>query len=233
MECDHCGRHLDTLSYTCSKCDEEFCTEHRLPESHDCIGLKVEKAERELKRQEGEEVPWFDDDATGSSESDNTTARVERTVSGTSSITEQETNPEGTRTLRDRTKEKQKKSETRREKLEKEGKEQFSSPDVNLDGSLDKAENEKDDGEANSTVTVNDPKTFVGFVTNGISYGLFALALVAFYQFFAPVLGTPTIGALDAVLPTIFAPTEHRSIVVDAAPAIVGVVAGSLAVYIR
>ena len=50
---------METLEYTCSKCDQTFCTKHRLPESHDCIGLKVEKAERYLKREEEETVPWF------------------------------------------------------------------------------------------------------------------------------------------------------------------------------
>lgn len=72
MECDQCGRQMEKLSYTCSKCGEEFCAEHRLPESHDCMGLKVEKAERALKREEGEEVPWFDDNVSGGGESDNT-----------------------------------------------------------------------------------------------------------------------------------------------------------------
>ena len=59
MECDHCGREIGEFEYDCSRCDGVFCTEHRLPESHDCIGLKVEKAERELKRQEGQTEPWF------------------------------------------------------------------------------------------------------------------------------------------------------------------------------
>lgn len=62
MECDHCGRDMKALAYTCSKCEQTFCTEHRLPESHDCIGLKVEKAERYVKREEEESVPWFKDE---------------------------------------------------------------------------------------------------------------------------------------------------------------------------
>lgn len=62
MKCDHCGRDLETLEFECNKCGEIFCTQHRLPESHDCIGLKVEKAEQELKRSEGDEVPWFKDE---------------------------------------------------------------------------------------------------------------------------------------------------------------------------
>lgn len=59
MPCDQCGHEFGSLGYTCSKCGEEFCTKHRLPESHDCTGLKVEKAERELKRMEGETTSWF------------------------------------------------------------------------------------------------------------------------------------------------------------------------------
>lgn len=60
MDCDHCGREIGQFEYDCSRCDGVFCSEHRLPESHDCIGLKVEKAERELKREEGQTEPWFD-----------------------------------------------------------------------------------------------------------------------------------------------------------------------------
>jgi hypothetical protein len=57
--CDNCGSDLKGLDYTCSRCDGTFCTKCRLPESHDCIGLKVEKAERELKREAGESQAWF------------------------------------------------------------------------------------------------------------------------------------------------------------------------------
>lgn len=57
--CDNCGDDLSGLDYTCSKCEGTFCTKCRLPESHDCMGLKVEKAERELKREAGETEAWF------------------------------------------------------------------------------------------------------------------------------------------------------------------------------
>jgi len=57
--CDNCGSDLKGLDYTCSRCDGKFCTKCRLPESHGCIGLKVEKAERELKREAGESQAWF------------------------------------------------------------------------------------------------------------------------------------------------------------------------------
>ncbi|WP_123620480.1 CAP domain-containing protein [Halorubrum sp. CSM-61] len=62
MECDHCGRELKALEYTCSRCNGTFCTKCRLPESHDCVALEVEKAERRLKREEGDVGPWFKDD---------------------------------------------------------------------------------------------------------------------------------------------------------------------------
>ena len=62
MDCDHCGRSFDSLEYTCRRCGGSFCTKCRLPETHECIGLKVEKAERALKREEGENEPWFKDE---------------------------------------------------------------------------------------------------------------------------------------------------------------------------
>lgn len=63
MDCGYCGRDLAGLPYRCKRCDGQFCTEHRLPESHDCIELKVAKAERALKRESGEDAgPWFKDE---------------------------------------------------------------------------------------------------------------------------------------------------------------------------
>lgn len=61
MDCDLCGRGLSGLPYTCNRCGQNFCTKHRLPEEHDCVHLKIEKAERELKREEGQVEPWFKD----------------------------------------------------------------------------------------------------------------------------------------------------------------------------
>lgn len=57
--CDNCGDNLSGFNYDCSKRDGTFCTKCRLPESHDCMGLKMEKAERELKREAGESEAWF------------------------------------------------------------------------------------------------------------------------------------------------------------------------------
>lgn len=63
MECDHCGRDIDSLPYTCKRCDRDFCAEHRLPEAHDCRQLKFEQAERALKREADEYAgPWFKDE---------------------------------------------------------------------------------------------------------------------------------------------------------------------------
>jgi len=68
-------------------------------------------------------------------------------------------------------------------------------------------------------------------VSNLASYALFAVAVAGFYAFFAPHLGTPTIG-FGAVLPEIVAPTEGRA-VVNVAPAIAAVVAAGGAVWLR
>lgn len=37
-DCDVCGRHVD-LPYNCQHCGGTHCSEHRLPENHDCPGL--------------------------------------------------------------------------------------------------------------------------------------------------------------------------------------------------
>lgn len=70
MDCEHCGKEasqavrlkkntgglFDTIkdipiemSYKCKYCEGHFCEEHRLPENHDCIGLKLWKAQRQKK----------------------------------------------------------------------------------------------------------------------------------------------------------------------------------------
>lgn len=38
-ECDHCGNDL-RFPYKCSYCDQAFCGDHQLPESHDCDGVR-------------------------------------------------------------------------------------------------------------------------------------------------------------------------------------------------
>ncbi|MFD1511967.1 rhomboid family intramembrane serine protease [Halomarina rubra] len=37
--CDECGRQ-ESMPYNCRHCGNTFCSEHRLPESHDCPGLQ-------------------------------------------------------------------------------------------------------------------------------------------------------------------------------------------------
>ncbi|WP_080505522.1 AN1-type zinc finger domain-containing protein [Halorubrum saccharovorum] len=58
MKCQACGR-SDSMEYNCSRCGRTFCVNHRLPESHDCPGLELQKAQRADRRADGEEVPWF------------------------------------------------------------------------------------------------------------------------------------------------------------------------------
>ena len=36
--CDECGEY-ENLPYQCKRCGKTFCSEHRLPENHDCPGL--------------------------------------------------------------------------------------------------------------------------------------------------------------------------------------------------
>lgn len=62
MDCDHCGRDVDQLPYTCKGCERQFCADHRLPEEHDCIQLKAEEAGRELNREQAGAKPWFKDE---------------------------------------------------------------------------------------------------------------------------------------------------------------------------
>lgn len=42
-ECEECGK--QTMSFTCHYCGKKFCSEHRLPENHDCEGLETGKKE--------------------------------------------------------------------------------------------------------------------------------------------------------------------------------------------
>ena len=39
-ECDACGK-SENMPYECKRCGGSFCTEHRLPEAHDCPGLNA------------------------------------------------------------------------------------------------------------------------------------------------------------------------------------------------
>lgn len=50
-ECSECGE--KSMSFTCRYCGEKFCSEHRLPEKHECEGLEGESPE--------EHEEWFED----------------------------------------------------------------------------------------------------------------------------------------------------------------------------
>ena len=50
-ECSKCGE--SSMSFPCRYCGKKFCSEHRLPENHDCEGLKGESSE--------EHEEWFEE----------------------------------------------------------------------------------------------------------------------------------------------------------------------------
>lgn len=53
-ECSECGE--KSMSFTCRYCGKSFCSEHRLPENHDCEGLS------ESQKESGEEhEEWFEE----------------------------------------------------------------------------------------------------------------------------------------------------------------------------
>ena len=71
-ECSECSK--ETMSFTCHYCGKKFCSEHRLPENHDCDGLDSGKKEEYLgtdevqsnkaSKQNGEasqKQKWFDE----------------------------------------------------------------------------------------------------------------------------------------------------------------------------
>ncbi len=47
-ECDYCGKEI-TMSYKCGYCGDSFCSEHRLPEKHECEGLE-EVSEESMRK---------------------------------------------------------------------------------------------------------------------------------------------------------------------------------------
>ncbi|MCK9544606.1 MAG: zinc finger AN1 domain-containing stress-associated protein [Novosphingobium sp.] len=38
--CDYCGETINGLPWNCKRCGQTFCDNHRLPENHDCSGIK-------------------------------------------------------------------------------------------------------------------------------------------------------------------------------------------------
>lgn len=43
MECSYCHKVSNELPYRCKFCGGTFCSDHRLPENHECIGLESYK----------------------------------------------------------------------------------------------------------------------------------------------------------------------------------------------
>lgn len=37
--CEYCGK-KELMGFTCSYCNNYFCAEHRLPEKHECLGIR-------------------------------------------------------------------------------------------------------------------------------------------------------------------------------------------------
>lgn len=58
-ECSECGK--QEMTFTCRYCEKNFCSEHRLPENHDCEGLE------EAKTKSGEKDKWFAEKDTSTS----------------------------------------------------------------------------------------------------------------------------------------------------------------------
>lgn len=59
-ECSECGK--QSMSFTCRYCGEKYCSEHRLPENHDCGGLESGKKEEFASEDDEEEKQkWFED----------------------------------------------------------------------------------------------------------------------------------------------------------------------------
>ncbi|QGA80091.1 rhomboid family intramembrane serine protease [Candidatus Nanohalobium constans] len=62
VECSECGK--QSMSFTCRYCGGKFCSEHRLPEKHDCNGLESGKKEEystSSDSEDEEDQKWFDD----------------------------------------------------------------------------------------------------------------------------------------------------------------------------
>jgi len=88
--------------------------------------------------------------------------------------------------------------------------------------------------DTDTTAETQSPGRAVGIggrVVNLVSYALFAVGVYALYAFFAPFIGTPTLGLVQT-LPAIAAPTESDAII-NVTPLIIGVVASAVAVRIR
>ncbi len=71
-ECDACGTQT-SMPFRCKFCEQPFCSEHRLPENHDCDGLRAYKDRSRKEGTVGYDVPSTDEEQPG--RADPTTAR--------------------------------------------------------------------------------------------------------------------------------------------------------------
>jgi membrane associated rhomboid family serine protease len=59
-ECSECGK--QSMSFTCRYCGEKFCSEHRLPEKHNCTGLDSgKKEEYQTSTEKQDNQKWFEE----------------------------------------------------------------------------------------------------------------------------------------------------------------------------
>lgn len=138
--CSACGVDIGYLDYTCSYCGDVYCVEHRLPEHHDCFGLKIEKAVRDLDAK-----PWFKDEFRLSNVDESELPELsdesdEEIVNDVQDVVEREENIN----LVELTRQIQEQRKTRRDELREQRREKYSSPDMNLDGTLKEANYEDD-----------------------------------------------------------------------------------------
>ncbi|MFB6158446.1 MAG: rhomboid family intramembrane serine protease [Candidatus Nanohalobium sp.] len=75
-ECSKCGK--ETMSFTCRYCGEKFCSEHRLPENHDCEGLESGKKEEYSSSSGNKDEKWFDDRFSNRKEDTRTSKEFQR-----------------------------------------------------------------------------------------------------------------------------------------------------------
>ena len=47
-KCAYCGRELETMPFHCRYCGKEFCSQHRLPENHQCSYSLVSEISEKL-----------------------------------------------------------------------------------------------------------------------------------------------------------------------------------------
>lgn len=123
-ECSVCGDD-SSLSYTCRRCERQFCSEHQLPENHNCVGLYLMGAGR-----------WFAE-------------KFEKNPQPESILGNQQSTPEsGQRRIRKRAK--QKRTTAQQGHFGSKKSSGSPSPDVNPDGSIQKSKNpdfdDKEDG---------------------------------------------------------------------------------------